>query len=128
MAGAVPRGPGSRIKLAAGSSGDCRCASGFLVFGMSFVYGALAGEQGIVNVSWAADRVFRMSWQETGGPAPQPPVHRGFGSRVLVEMAKHQLDAVVRLEYPAHGVLWHVEAPLERVGDLLPGSSGPIVS
>lgn len=91
-------------------------------------YGALAGEQGIVNVSWAADRVFRMSWQETGGPAPQPPVHRGFGSRVLVEMAKHQLDAVVKLEYPAHGVLWHVEAPLERVGDLLPGSSGPIVS
>ena len=87
-------------------------------------YGALAGEEGLVNVSWTADGVFRMSWQETGGPAPQQPARRGFGSRVLVEMAKHQLDASVNLDYPAHGVLWHIEAPLERIGDLQPSSNG----
>ncbi len=87
-------------------------------------YGALTGEQGMVNVSWSVDTSFRMQWRETGGPAPLPPERRGFGNRVLVEMPTHQLDATIKLDYPATGLVWQFDAPRERVGHLLPGHGG----
>ena len=52
-------------------------------------YGALSVEDGRVAIAWrveegsggAADLV--LTWDETGGPAPQPPTSKGFGSRLI---------------------------------------------
>lgn len=51
-------------------------------------YGALSKGNGQVHVVW--DRLpeslgngVRLCWKESGGPAVEPPEHKGFGSRLL---------------------------------------------
>jgi len=51
-------------------------------------YGALSVAGGRVAVLWSAELVeskpvFRLTWQEQGGPPVQAPTHKGFGSRMI---------------------------------------------
>jgi len=51
-------------------------------------YGALSNDSGRVAIDWriegtGQDAVFRLSWRETGGPAPREPQRRGFGSKLI---------------------------------------------
>jgi two-component sensor histidine kinase len=83
-------------------------------------YGALANGQGCVEVRWSLsgngeDKRFRLEWVERTDTPPQTPKRRGFGYRVLSDMARHALDAEVVLEYPSSGFVWRVDAPADRV-------------
>lgn len=49
-------------------------------------YGALSVESGRVRIVWQAaqeDGLYRIFWEEIGGPPVSAPVHRGLGSRLL---------------------------------------------
>lgn len=77
-------------------------------------YGALSTADGSVHIAWSVNGAFQMSWIETGGPPVKRPGKRGFGYKVMAEMATHQLDATVVLEYPATGLTWNLTAPTAR--------------
>ena len=53
----------------------------------AFKYGSLSVEGGRVDVSWRLvdgdEPAVVLSWRETGGPAAQEPVRKGFGSRLI---------------------------------------------
>jgi len=84
-------------------------------------YGALATPDGIIRLSWSsgsrdgtAPQTFRIEWSEEGGPPVTPPMRRGFGYTVLVEMPEHILDARVELTYAPAGIVWRATIPLDR--------------
>ena len=80
-------------------------------------YGALSNTSGTVAIGWSigsdADeaRRFRLQWRESGGPPVVEPQRRGFGRRVLVEMAAAELLAEVSLTFPTDGAVWKIDAP-----------------
>jgi PAS domain S-box-containing protein len=83
-------------------------------------YGALSNDKGCVDVRWrllgnGEDRRFTLEWMEQTDTPPQAPTRRGFGYRVLSDMARYALDAEVTLEYPSSGFVWKVDAPVDRV-------------
>ncbi len=81
-------------------------------------YGALSHTKGVVRISWdlVADKsCFTMTWSEQDGPPPTLTRRPGFGHTVMVQMAKHALEARVHLEYGEAGVIWRLLAPAERV-------------
>jgi PAS domain S-box-containing protein len=84
-------------------------------------YGALSNATGEVHVSWLVDHsstpaLLLLRWQEKGGPAVEPPSHRGFGSRLIERSLAHDLDGEVRIEYAPTGLVCSVEAPLPASG------------
>lgn len=93
-------------------------------------YGALSNQAGRVAIAWSVDdgQQFTLSWKEAGGPPVSVPVRRGFGHRVLVRMAEHQLDAKVMLDYAASGLSWQIVVPVERALEVQPrpASSSPV--
>ena len=81
-------------------------------------YGALSGDGGEVILSWATRRetesvFFDLEWRESGGPAVEAPKRRGFGSRLLTQGVRADLNGVAELLFPAEGVVCRVSAPLE---------------
>ena len=81
-------------------------------------YGALANEAGTITIEWTDGEWLMVRWTELGGkPILDPPLRRGFGQQVLVDMARHQLDATVRLDYPKTGLIWELTVVSERVRD-----------
>ncbi|WP_345817656.1 hypothetical protein AAGS40_30075 (plasmid) [Paraburkholderia sp. PREW-6R] len=49
-------------------------------------YGALSGKEGIVTVEGATDErnsMFRLTWEETGGPSVEVPQRNGSAHRQL---------------------------------------------
>lgn len=78
-------------------------------------YGAISTAKGRIRISWSSAGQFEMTWRESDGPVVSPPLREGFGSRVLLNMAEHQLDAEVRLDFDASGLIWSLTAPLDRV-------------
>jgi two-component sensor histidine kinase len=75
-------------------------------------YGALSADAGRVEVGWRLDRdIFGMSWAERNGPPVLRPERRGFGSTVIVSMAKLSVDGDVELEYAPSGVVWRLTCP-----------------
>jgi PAS domain S-box-containing protein len=77
-------------------------------------YGALSTSDGSVRIAWWIDSAFHMSWTETGGPPVKRPKKPGFGYKVMVEMATHELDAAVTLEYPMEGLKWNLSTPTAK--------------
>ncbi|TGD98578.1 sensor histidine kinase [Methylobacterium nonmethylotrophicum] len=79
-------------------------------------YGALSSPSGRVAITWdlagADDRVLRLRWQESGGPAVAPPSRGGFGSRLIERSLVHSFGGRVSLRYPPVGVVMELEAPL----------------
>jgi len=84
-------------------------------------YGALSNGAGNVSVRWAltddSNPRLLLNWQESNGPAVISPIHRGFGTEVMVQMVEHALDADVALDYHPLGVRWRVSAPKATVID-----------
>ena len=81
-------------------------------------YGALSSPQGRIRIEWSVDLPtarFRLSWTETGGPAPVAPTSVGFGTAVLTADLEHALDADVTLSYPPTGLSYSLSAPLDVV-------------
>ena len=82
-------------------------------------YGALSNGGGEVRVEWEIDleaNRAKLFWHESGGPPVEPPKHRGFGSRLIGNALKGELDAT-KLDFNPHGVACTLEIVL---GDGLP--------
>lgn len=83
-------------------------------------YGALSNRTGHVSIAWQlplhkGGDSFAMSWQEHGGPTVGIPRRRGFGSTVVDGIVKASLDADVRIDYAATGVVWKFSCPTHRI-------------
>ena len=78
-------------------------------------YGALSVPEGRVAVRWMIEThnnvpMFRMTWQERGGPPVGPTDHKGFG-RVLIErVTSERFGATASLAFEPQGVTWTFEA------------------
>ena len=72
-------------------------------------YGALSAAGGRIDLTWshATDGRLVLRWQETGGPAVQLPVRRGFGSRVIERMIG-QLKGGARFDWRAQGLICEI--------------------
>jgi PAS domain S-box-containing protein len=76
-------------------------------------YGSLSNGSGQVRVEWEHDlkaNRAKLVWHECGGPRVQPPSHQGFGSRLIHNAMKGELDATV--DFPPVGVVCTLEVAL----------------
>lgn len=81
-------------------------------------YGALSVDDGRVSIRWRVEgegeqAVFHFEWTETGGPAPQQPTTKSFGSK-LIGMGLAGTGGV-DLSYGSSGVSARMSAPLLRL-------------
>jgi len=81
-------------------------------------YGALSGEAGGVDLTWRARRdgkagVLALEWRERGGPPVKSPKRRGFGSRLLTQGVRNDLNGAAELDFAPDGVVCRITAPLE---------------
>lgn len=80
-------------------------------------YGALSVAEGRVHIEWKeviADdgpRLFRMSWQETGGPKVTPSARKGFGRFVIEDAVARGLSGSARINWAEAGLTWTLDAP-----------------
>lgn len=81
-------------------------------------YGALSAPGGTVAIRWEVHeeggrpRRLRLEWRESGGPAVVEPQRRGFGTRLVEQGLRHDLDGEVVLAFEASGVSCHIDVPL----------------
>lgn len=82
-------------------------------------YGALSAPQGTVRIRWSVtpDRLFVLEWIETGGPVVNQSDHRGFGSRLILQVLPAQLQGKADMDYRPGGIAFTLTAPVEAVGD-----------
>ena len=111
-------GPSLKIKVAAAQ------ALGVILHELSTnaaKYGALSAASGRVSIDWNVQNLdggsakFIMSWREHGGPSPQPPAKRGFGSTVLERFARTSLSADTSIDFANTGVLWKLNCAIEEI-------------
>lgn len=78
-------------------------------------YGALSVPEGRVRINWnMAGENLTIRWSEHNGPMTVPPVRKGFGDTVIVQMAEHTLEGHVNLEYAPTGLVWEITGPADR--------------
>lgn len=80
-------------------------------------YGALSAPEGRLALGWKVEGVngarrLRIDWRESGGPVVQPPVYRGFGSRLLERSVGQELRGSAQLDFDPAGVRCRLEIPL----------------
>jgi two-component sensor histidine kinase len=95
-------------------------------------YGALSAPGGRVEVAWALDLppaggelspgAVELVWRERGGPPVEPPLRRGFGTKLIERGVKliergvrHELAGDVRLEFAPEGVEYRARLPLSAM-------------
>ena len=94
-------------------------------------YGALSNHEGRLKVDWGLEhsekggKTLVMSWVELGGEAVTAPAEQGFGTTVIVPMARMSLDAEVDLDYAETGLIWRLRCPAESVleGNRVPATA-----
>ncbi|WP_164730605.1 sensor histidine kinase [Pelagibacterium montanilacus] len=75
-------------------------------------HGALSTNEGLAEVSWGeADGTLTLRWAETGGPSPLSPERTGFGTAMIRDALRHELDADVDLSYPPEGFTCLIRFP-----------------
>jgi two-component sensor histidine kinase len=74
-------------------------------------YGALAVDDGFVEIVWQGepDSRFRLQWTESGGPPVPPPERRGFGRTLMERVAPHDFGGTGTLTYAPDGVIYVLE-------------------
>ncbi|MET4717633.1 two-component system CheB/CheR fusion protein [Bradyrhizobium japonicum] len=83
-------------------------------------YGALSTPNGKVVLRWSfvggngASEVFKLEWQEIGGPHVKPSTRKGFGHFVTDQMVTRSLDATVQADLAPDGLRWMVQMPASR--------------
>jgi PAS domain S-box-containing protein len=80
-------------------------------------FGALSNLAGRIDVRWSLrdageERYLDIEWVERGGPIVEPPLSRGFGSRLLERAIVHELGGDTRLDFDPTGVECHIRLPL----------------
>lgn len=75
-------------------------------------YGALSTSQGQVAVCWFLENEqLHLKWAESGGPPPQLPSKRGFGTS-LIEQSISAEGGGAHATYNADGIVWEITVPL----------------
>ena len=82
-------------------------------------YGALARPTGRVTLTAGVEPaesgvVFRLVWQEEGGPAVEPPAVAGFGTSMLRQAFEYQHEGRVELDWRKEGLVCHLTLPIAR--------------
>ena len=82
-------------------------------------HGSLSVE-GAVRVVWEVRERsprpdFALTWTETGGPAPEEPTRRGFGTQVLTRLVPGALDGEAMRDLAPAGFVWTLVVPLASV-------------
>lgn len=54
---------------------------------------------------------FHLSWVETGGPPVSAPARQGFGTTIVEQIPRVQLEAEVAHDYARAGVSWRLVPP-----------------
>lgn len=75
-------------------------------------YGALSSPAGSVQVEWsrAANGNLVLHWMETGGPRVEPPKRRGFGTRLIEQTVRGQLNGAVDFDWHKDGMKCEITA------------------
>lgn len=75
-------------------------------------YGALSRPGGLVEIGWAArSGGLELWWNETGGPVIEAPKAKGFGSKLLQQVAVSQLGAKLGMDWREEGLQVRVLLP-----------------
>ncbi|OBX20189.1 hypothetical protein A9995_00150 [Erythrobacter sp. QSSC1-22B] len=80
-------------------------------------HGALSVPDGEVELSWNIDekpdgRQVHLRWREEGGPKVDLPERRGFGTRLLADLAGYELDGEAQLKYLPEGCQYEISFPI----------------
>jgi two-component sensor histidine kinase len=81
-------------------------------------HGALSSAGGSIAISWRVQQagdgqpVLALDWAEAGGPPVAPPRRKGFGSRVLDGVVRHQLGGNAMLDWATEGLQCRLLVPL----------------
>ena len=76
-------------------------------------YGALHNHDGLISLEWStANDVFRLIWEERGGPPVQNPTRIGFGSRIIERALASYFNGKTEIIYHPTGVVFTLEAPV----------------
>ena len=100
-------------------------------------YGALSRDTGRVDVSWTilTDGQLRLEWREHGGPPVlSEPANQGFGSTLIRELVRRQLQGVAEQSWIPSGMTliltlppsaYRPEGPAIEVATADPGEKAP---
>jgi two-component system, chemotaxis family, sensor kinase Cph1 len=83
-------------------------------------HGALSAATGRVSVGWQvvgelSSALLNLVWEERGGPIVISSMRRGFGTRLIDNLVRHELGGRVELSLLPRGVHCEIEVPLARV-------------
>jgi len=78
-------------------------------------YGALSIPEGRVKIEWsyALNGKLLLRWTETDGPPVKPPSRQGFGTRLLDQVIRAQLNGETRFDWRAEGLACEIEIPAQ---------------
>lgn len=81
-------------------------------------YGALSNRDGRVYVRWSTDgSLFRLRWEEVGGPPVVAPTRRGFGSVMIGKALAAYFNGTSQLSYEPNGVVFMLDSTVEALGE-----------
>jgi PAS domain S-box-containing protein len=80
-------------------------------------YGSLSVEDGRVDIDWSVSQTYpirrlRLRWKESGGPSVEPPLRRGFGTRLIERGLAAELEGQVKIDFVPDGVECVADVPL----------------
>lgn len=86
-------------------------------------HGALGLDSGTIDIRWVVtdipEKLLIFTWQERGDDSIPAPSHEGFGTDVLTNMLRYELDAKTDIAFGASGPVCTIRIPWkERVGQL----------
>ena len=72
-------------------------------------YGALSQEQGRLTIAWERDGpALLLTWTERGASMAGAPAHRGFGTRMIENSARHDLKGVTEWDWGERGLTFRL--------------------
>lgn len=81
-------------------------------------YGALSTAEGQISVTGTVeDGVFRLCWQERGGPPVQKPERKGLGETILRRLPEAYATEVT-IDYAEDGLRYLLVAPADRLSNV----------
>lgn len=80
-------------------------------------YGALSSPEGRLSVTWNVsgpheEPRLALIWEEQDGPPVVPPLCIGFGTRLLEDVVRYELDAMTQLDYRPDGLIYRLDVTL----------------
>ncbi|WP_348625531.1 sensor histidine kinase [Methylobacterium sp. 10] len=93
-------------------------------------YGALTDEVGRILLDWdivdgSGPRTLRLTWQEFDGPPVNPPMRRGFGSRMIERALADELEGRAEIDSRPDGIVF---LPVARLPEPRRGDRGQVAA